>query len=182
MRIRPKDKHEHRLVPIFIAWNENVKQLLISRGYPQNKIIVQQYKFDKPRIKTNPNSKNIVYACCANPTKMSYVMSTNEEIHTIEQIKKHIPSGYTLIIKNHPSLDPTPYKKIKGVKLVVDGTIDDVLKDCCLLITKASGAYYDAQHVGIRAMAVNTTSDLDLVGYGLEPIEKIPFILETKHN
>lgn len=164
---------DRRLLPIFLAWDNHTKNIIASKGWPLDKIIIQGYW--KKKIKRNQDidiSKNILYATCANTDKMTWIASVPEEVHLIKELRKEIPKEYTIFVKIHPSLDYSDYD-INGVRLIKDGTIEDIMSKCSMLITKTSASYLDASYNGIPAYSINLTSNVNVSGFPITNIKDL---------
>jgi len=172
---------DKRMLPEFLVWGEFYKRLLISRGYPSD--LIHQVGFWRNKRKKSINNKGdyILYIANANTKVAKYVMSTDEEIQTIEKILDLLPSSLKIVIKLHPSHNPQEYTKFSQnsrVRIVSESSserLHQLINNSTLVISKSSVVLIQAILLGKPVISVNFSSSMDFLG-----LKNIPLITSEK--
>jgi len=169
------------MLPEFLVWGEFYKRLIISRGYPSD--LVHEVGFWRTERKKSSvdNGDYILYIANANTKIAKYVMSMDEEIHTIEKILEMLPNSLKMVIKLHPSLRSQDYNKFSHdsrIRIVGGSSsekLHELIKNSVLVIGKTSVVLIQSILLGKPVISVNFSSSMNFHG-----LKGIPFISTEK--
>lgn len=182
------EKYDRRLLSEYLVWGPFYKTLITDRGYPESLVKVAGFwRAEKDRVHQNLPSPlpddYILYVAGANLGKLSYILSFDEEITTIQLIHKSVRSRLRLVVKLHPSL---PYDKyhnalqdiINEITLIggpgAPG-IEKFLPAAKIVVGKASTVLVQALILGKPVIVANFASELDFFGF-----KGVPFVTTSE--
>ncbi|CUR50910.1 Putative sialyltransferase [Nitrosotalea devaniterrae] len=166
----PKNFNQN-LVPTIFVWGEYYKNLLIGRGYPESKIFEGGfYRSWKKKVNHDIGiGEYVLYVASANTNVGTFILTIDEEITSIKEISKVIPSNTKIIVKLHPTLLPGPYKEnlVESNIIIVDNNkyeIEDLVSGSQAVIGKCSTLLLQSILYGKNILWINFGSTIDFCG------------------
>jgi|GEM_PF-6717757 len=172
----PKNFNQ-KLIPTIFVWGKHYKDLLISRGYPESKIIEGGFHRSwKSKVNQNTGlGKYVLYVASANTNVGTFILTIDEEISSIKEMSKVIPNDTKIIVKLHPTLLPEPYREkiVESNITIIDNDkykIEDLVAGSQVVIGKCSTLLLQSLLYGKKILWINFGSSIDFCGLTLNSI------------
>lgn len=164
-----------KLIPIFMIWGSFYRQIITQRGFPESKIFeVGFWRHNENKQATDsPNifGKYLLYIAGANFHLGHYILSLDEELTTIKEIAKVIPSDMKMLLKLHPTHPYNVYEaNLRGLNITIikneqKYNMKDLIANSVYVVGKCSTVLLQSLLLGKKVISVNFCSDIDFCGF-----------------
>lgn len=160
----------------FFSWGPHYRDLLRTFGIPDERLVVMGFNRAKrlqPR-RTGGSPKQILYLTGGNALVCPYLMTSEEEDHTLRVLLDCMPVGCELVIRVHPRHSAETFRRRfagSKVRVVAANTValEDSLAHADLVVGKASTVLLEAGNAGCPVLMVNLAGTPDFTGFASGP-------------
>jgi hypothetical protein len=174
------------LPDIFFAWGPAYCRLLERFGIPAQRLRMMGFNRAKRLPKGLPNQgvKWIVYVTGGNALVCPYLMTSEEEYHTLKVLAACLPEGAKLLVRAHPRHDVEDFRRHLAnwphvrVLAAADMSLEECLVDASCIVGKASTVLLEAAQAGRRVLLLNLGGTPDFTGFS-EGVEFLPYATDV---
>ncbi len=162
------------LADAFFAWGPAYRQVLESFGLPAERIHVMGFNRAKPRADAAPprrGTRRVVYIAGGNALVCPYLMTLDEDLHTLRVLAASLPADTELLVRIHPRHRAEDFRAatagLPGVRLLGDGemSLAACLAGANCIVGKASTVLLEAAHAGHPVLVVNLAGTPEFTGF-----------------
>lgn len=169
------------MADIFFAWGPAYCRLLERFGIPAQRLRMMGFNRAKrlPEGLPDGDVKRIVYVTGGNAMVCPYLMTTEEEHHTLQVLAASLPEGAELLVRAHPRHDVEDFRRCLAdcphvrVLAAADMSLEKCLSDSSCIVGKASTVLLEAAQAGRRVLLINLGGSPDFTGFS-EGVESLP--------
>ncbi len=169
------------MADIFFAWGPAYCRLLERFGISAQRLRMMGFNRAKrlPEGLPDLGVKRIVYVTGGNALVCPYLMTAEEEFHTLQVLAASLPEGAELLVRAHPRHDVEDFQRRLAdwphvrVMAAADMSLEKCLADANCIVGKASTVLLEAVQAGRRVLLVNLGGTPDFTGFS-EGIEFLP--------
>lgn len=169
------------MADIFFAWGPAYCRLLERFGIPAQRLRMMGFNRAKrlPKGFHDQRAKRIVYVTGGNAMVCPYLMTTEEEYHTLQVLAASLPEGAELLVRTHPRHDVDDFRRCLAdwphvrVLAAADISLEKLLADSSCIVGKASTVLLEATQAGRRVLLINLGGTPDFTGFS-EGVESLP--------
>lgn len=169
------------MADIFFAWGPAYCRLLERFGIPAQRLRMMGFNRAKrlPEGLSDWDVKRIVYVTGGNAMVCPYLMTTEEEYHTLQVLAASLPEGAELLVRAHPRHDVEDFRRCLAdcphvrVLAAADMSLEKCLADSSCIVGKASTVLLEAAQAGRRVLLINLGGTPDFTGFS-EGVEILP--------
>lgn len=177
---------ENLMADIFFAWGPAYCRLLERFGIPIQRLRMMGFNRAKrlPEGLFDQGVKRIVYVTGGNALVCPYLMTTEEEYHTLQVLAACLPEGAELLVRAHPRHDVEDFRRRLAdwphvrVLAAADMSLEKCLADSSCIVGKASTVLLEAAQAGRRVLLINLGGTPDFTGFS-EGVEFLPYAIDV---
>lgn len=185
-QVRALGSRKELMADMFFAWGPAYCRLLERFGIPVQRLRMMGFHRAKrlPAGVPDRDVKRIVYVTGGNALVCPYLMTTEEECHTLQVLAACLPEGAELLVRAHPRHDVEDFRRILAdwphvcVLGAADMSLDECLADASCIIGKASTVLLEAAQAGRRVLLINLGATPDFTGFS-EGAEFLPYATDV---
>lgn len=174
------------MADIFFAWGPAYCRLLERFGIPAQRLRMMGFNRAKrlPEGLPDWDVKRIVYVTGGNAMVCPYLMTTEEEYHTLQVLAASLPEGAELLVRAHPRHDVEDFRRRLAdwphvrVLAAADMSLEKCLADSSCIVGKASTVLLEAAQAGRRVLLINLGGTPDFTGFS-EGDEFLPYATDV---
>lgn len=165
------------MADLFFAWGPAYCTLLEHFGIPAQRLRMMGFNRAKqlPEGSHKRSGKRIVYVTGGNALVCPYLMTNEEEYHTLQVLAGCLPEEAELLVRAHPRHDVEDFRRrLAGkpnVRVLAAGemSLEECLADSNCIVGKASTVLLEAAQAGRRVLLINLGGTPDFTGFSDGP-------------
>jgi len=162
------------MADLFFAWGPAYRDVLERFGLPPQRIRVMGFNRAKrlpAPASPRAGAGQVLYIAGGNALVCPYLMTLEEDVHTLRVIAASLPDGAELLVRIHPRHRIEDFRVgldgLSGVRLLEDGerSLDECLATADCVVGKASTVLLEAAQAGHRVLVVNLAGTPEFTGF-----------------